>query len=140
MKTSILKGSQRVLALLEYGKRYIVTKDNKDNLFTLNKRNTFNYTIYFYYLQPIEKEKNDDEEIEFDKIKVKLSDFIGSNFSLFYIFNRIVLKPLNNQKVADFNIWPGLKCQNINTFDITKIQLILDFIHKVICSSNDDCY
>ena len=59
MKTNILKESQRVLALLEYGKRYIVTKDNKDDLFTLNKRNTFNYTVYFYYLQPIEKKENE---------------------------------------------------------------------------------
>ena len=52
----------------------------------------------------------------------------------------IVMKPDNNIKNNELNLWKGLKYKNTGDYDIKKIQHILDHIKKVWANNDDELY
>lgn len=140
--SELIQHTKRVLIYVRFRTGFYIKKDDyfeednddyrEDELFTQNEDfkglNDFN-------LRYKKKECKKPTCIPFAKF-IKKYD----NLKIVPTYNKIICNPSKNVKSKYFNVWKGFKAKELESFEKSKIEGILNYIYEVLADSNQDVY
>jgi len=124
LRTNLFPHIPKVVSFIHETNQFIF-HNNKEK-FVFKKLKDFIFTCWAF------NETDSEDEFTFQKLFKKYSN-------IFPHYSRVVFKPndfqLNNH---EFNLWRGFESKQVDDFNITLIEPILNHIYEVWCNSNND--